>query len=86
MTTISALPVQYFVINIFLYAASFYGALEMWRLKKVGFHFYTASQILMLIVSMIYVGVSLTSAPTFLTTSFIILYAMHLKFTGQANP
>jgi hypothetical protein len=82
---ISALPREYFLINIFLSAASFYGALEMWRLKKIGFHFYTGAQIGMLIVSMIFVGISFTSSSTYVSIAFIALYAMNLKFMGSQS-
>jgi hypothetical protein len=51
----------------------------MWRLKKIGFHVYTISQLLIIVVSMIYLGVSITSGGTFLSLAFIILYAMNLK-------
>ena len=54
ITTILSLPRTYFIIDFILYAASLYGAYLMWNLRKVGFHFYSISQILMLIVYNIY--------------------------------
>ncbi len=80
MDIITTQPRLYFLINIFLSAGSFYGALEMWRMKKTGFHFYTASQLGMLIMTMVYLGLSFSSGTTYFTIAFIILYAMNLKY------
>jgi hypothetical protein len=77
---ISSLPRFYFFINIILSAGSFYGALMMWRLNKIGFHFYTASQLGMIIMTMIFIGISFSSFGTYITIIFIVLYAMNLKY------
>lgn len=78
MDVLINLPRHFFLFNLILSAGSFCGALEMWKLKKLGFHFYTASQLGLLIVSIIFMGLS--SGNTFLTIGFIALYAMNLKY------
>jgi len=40
---------RYFLIGAFFYLISFLGVYLMWRMRTIGFHFYTAAQILMLI-------------------------------------
>ena len=52
------IPREYFIVNFILSIASFFGAFKMWKLKKIGFHFYTASQLLILISSMYYIGIN----------------------------
>ena len=74
------IPREYFIVNFILSIASFFGAFKMWKLKKIGFHFYTASQLLILISSMYYIGINVSSSATFLTIAFILLYAMNLRF------
>lgn len=80
MELIKDIPRQYYVLQFMLSAGSFFGAVMMWRLKKPGFHLYTVSQLLMIVVSMVFLGISFSSLPTFITLIFIMLYAMNLKF------
>jgi hypothetical protein len=80
MEMIKFLPRQYFIYTSLLSAISLLGAIQMWKLKKIGFHFYTASQLFLIILSMIFIGISVSSGTTFLTIAFILLYAMNLKF------
>lgn len=63
---------------------SLLGVLMMWNLKKNGFWFYTAAQILSLIGTFVILGVSFMSIVTigfggFFSILFIVLYAMNLK-------
>ena len=78
MDVLINLPRHFFLINLILSAVSLFGAFQIWKLKKAGFHFYTASQLGMLIVSIIFLGLS--AGNTFFTISFIALYAMNLKY------
>lgn len=44
---------QFFIAGFFLYSVSLAGAIQMWKLKKIGFHLYTASQIFLLILPLV---------------------------------
>jgi len=71
----------FFFLNAFLYAASFAGAILLWRLKKTGFHLYTASQLLLLILPMAYIkGFPMPGTNIFLTILFVWGYSGFLKF------
>ncbi len=72
---------SFYIFSFVIYLSSFSGAMLMWRLRKVGFHVYAISQILLLILPTLYV--STDQFPLFgvlLTTTFILFYYRHLKF------
>ena len=72
---------MFFFLNAVLYAVSFAGALLLWRMKKIGFHFYTASQLLLLILPLLYIkGFPMPATNIFLTVLFIWGYSGFLKF------
>jgi len=72
---------MFFFLNAILYAVSFAGALLLWRMKKVGFHLYTASQLLLLIVPLAYIkGFPMPGTNIFLTLVFVWGYSGFLKF------
>ncbi len=63
-----------------LYMIAFIGALLMWQLKKVGFHFYTASQIMILISPLLFIkGFNMPTINVLLTAMFIFAYSSFLK-------
>lgn len=71
----------FFFLNALLYAASFAGALFLWKMKKVGFHLYTASQLLLLILPLAHIKeFPMPGASIFLTILFIWGYSGFLKF------
>lgn len=70
----------YFIINTALFAFSFYGALQMWKLRRSGFHFYTISQILLLIIPLLFIrDLQLPGMNILLTAVFILTYSTFLK-------
>ena len=72
--------IWFFIFNTILYAVSLGGAIMMFRLKKVGFHFYTVAQILLLITPLIYLtGYKTDIANTFISGIFILIYATNLR-------
>lgn len=72
---------MFFFLNAILYAVSFAGAILLWRLKKIGFHFYTASQLLLLILPLAYIKqFPMPGTSIFLTILFIWGYSGFLKF------
>ena len=71
----------FFIGGFVLYVLSFAGAMQMWKLQKIGFHFYTAAQLFILILPV----VSLKSYPfsvfgLIVTLAFIIGYYSQLKY------
>jgi hypothetical protein len=72
---------MFFFLNALLYTVSFAGAVLLWRLKKIGFHLYTASQLFLLILPMAYIkGFPMPGTNIFLTILFIWGYSGFLKF------
>lgn len=70
----------FFILSFVLYLISIRGAFLMQRLKKTGFHFYTASQILLLILPMLMMKGFITSGfNVFVTSAFVFAYSGFLK-------
>ncbi len=71
---------NFFLFQGILYAISFGGALYMWKGRKIGFHFYTLAQILLLIVASFYLtGMPFPIFDILLTGIFIYVYAKNMK-------
>jgi hypothetical protein len=71
----------FFFLNAILYGVSFAGAILLWRMKKLGFHLYTASQLLLLILPLAYIkGFPMPGTSIFMTIIFIWGYSGFLKF------
>jgi hypothetical protein len=67
--------------NALLYGISVAGAILMMRLRKIGFHFYTIAQILLVIFPMYFYKLSSPGLPElFFSGLFIFFYSMNLKF------
>jgi len=60
------------IITLVLVAASLYGAIQMWKLKKLGFYIYAGTNVIMLIL-----GFSIWSL--IITAAFIVMYYLNLK-------
>jgi len=72
------------ITNAILYAASIYGAILMFNLKKKGFYLYSAAQILLLFVMPVIIGFNLFTIMGMMfslifTTAFIIMYGVNTK-------
>jgi len=81
MDLILGSPPLFFGVSSMIYAGCLAGALVMWKLKKAGFHIYTISQILLLIIPMYFF--QLPGPFLFdiiLSAIFIILYGSNLKY------
>jgi len=71
---------SYFTIGFVLYTISFMGAILMWKMRKIGFHFYTASQIFLLILPVTTIPNYQFSILTLLVTvAFILAYSTNLR-------
>lgn len=70
---------NYHLPNFALYLCSIAGAIFMWNLKKIGFHFYTASNLGLLFLPILMLDLPIGLVNIMLTVSFIGMYAVHLK-------
>ena len=71
-----------YLLTALLFIGSFVGVLYMWRMQKKGFHIYSISQILVLIVTATFVT-SVTGASIWgsvvLTAVWILIYYMYYR-------
>lgn len=72
------------LITLLLTAISLFGAIMMWKQKKVGFHMYTAANIFILIVPLVLVGFNAIAVMgvmfnAVINITFIVLYGLNLK-------
>lgn len=70
----------YYLITFVFAMCSLVGVFFMWKLKKIGFHFYALSNLGLLFAPMLMFDMAISWAGIFLTASFILLYAVNLKF------
>ena len=73
------------VINLVLSVISLLGAILMFQLRRIGFYFYTAAQILMLFVLPYFAGSNFMVLAGMLFSAifaviFIVMYALNLKY------
>jgi hypothetical protein len=71
---------NYYLITLALTIGSIAGAIMMWKLKKNGFHFYAVSNLALLFVPTLVLGMSVSWVAILLTSCFIGMYAIHLKY------
>ncbi|MFZ4401883.1 MAG: hypothetical protein ACOYO1_17770 [Bacteroidales bacterium] len=70
----------FFVAGFLLSFFSLFGAIKMWKLQKKGFHIYTISQIILLMLPLIFIkGAGVQSIEFLITAFFVLMYSMHLK-------
>ncbi len=60
------------IVSVLLSAASLFGAIMMWQLKKMGYFIYAAAQIVALIIGF-------TVAGLIFTLLFLVLYFLNFK-------
>lgn len=71
----------FFMVQAVLFSLSFLGALQMWKLNKIGFHIYSIAQISLLIVPKLFIpGMPFPVLDLVLTGSFIYFYYLNVKF------
>lgn len=70
----------FYLTGFLLLAFSTLGVSLMWKLRKLGFHIYTASQLLFLALPLIYLeGFKLSVLDIILTATFVLLYQKFYK-------
>ncbi len=71
----------FFISGAFLYGASLIGVYLMWKLKKPGFHFYTASQVLIAFQPWLFLHLEVFPYLSLISSGiFILLYSYHMKY------
>jgi len=70
----------YFVVVLVLALSSLYGAIMMWKLKKMGFYLYSGANVIALFIPMIMASGKFSFFGLFITALFIILYGLNLKY------
>ena len=72
---------RFFIAGFILYSFSLFGALQMWKLKKLGFHLYTGAQIFILLLPVVMIPTYQFSIFSLLITAiFVIGYGVNLKY------
>lgn len=69
----------YFAVGTVLAAASLFGALQMWKLKKMGFYLYVAANIIAAVLPMVWLGAAFGAMGLVVPIVFIVLYGLNLK-------
>lgn len=73
-------PRSFFVVSALLYAMSLGGLALMWNIRKNGFHMYTLAQLLILLVTVLFLGRErLALGDVMLTLLFVIYYFTALR-------
>lgn len=73
-------PSIFFGVTALIYAAAIVGSVYMWQLKKLGFHIYTISQILLVVAPMYFFKLPGPGVMDILLAgAFVLLYSMNLK-------
>jgi hypothetical protein len=73
-------PSLFFAFSALVYAGAITGAFLMWKLKKVGFHVYIISQILLVLAPMYFYKLPFPGIMDMLLAgAFILLYSSNLK-------
>lgn len=70
----------FFMLGAIAYAVSLYGVYKMWNLQKDGLHYYAVSQLVILLLPLVFVSRQLSVLPgLLLTVLFILLYYRSFK-------
>lgn len=76
-------PRSFFLCSALLYAVSLTGVILMWNLRKSGFHLYTLAQLLVMLVTLLFLGRErLPLGDIMFTLLFVIYYYLALRNLG----
>lgn len=79
MGDIGGFGTGYFLIVLVLALGSLYGAIMMWKLKKMGFYLYSGANAIALFIPMIMASGKFSIFGLVITALFIFLYGLNLK-------
>jgi len=71
--------VVYFILNFIICLAALYGAIQMWKLKKMGFYIYLAAIVIGYILPMFFGFYTFGIFGLILTALFPVLYGLNFK-------
>ncbi len=72
---------KFFLTGFIFYTISLAGAMQMWKLRKIGFHLYTGAQVFILLLPLVLIeNFQFSFLSLFVTAAFIIAYASNLKY------
>ena len=73
-------PRAFFICSALLYAMSLCGIVQMWNVNKAGFHMYTLAQLLLLLVTVLFLGRErLALGDVMLTLLFVVYYFIAMR-------
>ena len=76
-------PRSYYLCSTLLYAVSLAGVILMWNFKKSGFHLYTLAQLLLLVITVLFLGKEqLHLGNVMMTILFVVYYFIALRRLG----
>ena len=71
---------RFFLTGFILYTLSLFGAIYMWKLRKIGFHLYTVAQLFILILPVVMIpAYPLSWLSILVTGAFVAAYGIHIK-------
>ncbi|HRN43004.1 MAG TPA: hypothetical protein PK649_13165 [Vicingus sp.] len=68
----------YFAISTLISAATLYGAIQMWKLKKMGFFIYAGAGVVGIILPLVF-GLPFSAMGAVFPVLFIVLYYLNVK-------
>ncbi|MQY78518.1 MAG: hypothetical protein GH151_04875 [Bacteroidetes bacterium] len=69
----------YFLVALIFALASLFGAILMWKLKKIGFFLYSGVNVIAIFLPIIFISGSISWFGAFITVVFIVLYGLNVK-------
>ena len=76
-------PRSFFLVSALLYALSLTGVILMWNLRKSGFHLYTLAQLLILLITVLFLGKEMLGLGNVMfTLLFVVYYYAALRNLG----
>lgn len=68
------LPRMFDILSGLLFGMSFIGCLMMWKIRRTGFHLYTIAQLLIIIVTLLFVGKEFANVGSLMMTALLVLF------------
>ena len=78
-----SIPATYYIATAIFSAVAFFGCLRMWRLKGIGFHYYTIAKLLLIATPLVFIGRQyLNIGDVMMSLLFIAYYFISLRALG----
>lgn len=68
----------YIIALLILAAASLFGAIQMWKLKKMGFFIYAGAGVVGIVLPLLF-GMGFSTVGAIITIAFIVMYYLNVK-------